>query len=599
MVKIRLEDTTLWLEQNQASFSIDTNEWAVIMGKEKYLWNHANKIQVQQSEQEIEITYEGIHDGLSLRVRLICEDNIVHFCLEALEDEMIFDEMIFPGTIQSEKGKLVLPLQQGCLLDAEDNIAYTPGFGGYFGCSDAYVNALGFYSYQKSYLWYVTDYYDSGYKIVNGNISRICMRTFSSMAHLTYSRKIELYLYDDLFDYNEMAHCVREIYEKNGLITLKEKIKQKPVLEKLIGSCVYHTGIHSKISKDSRYYHTEGMNEAIVPISSIQTQLKEFHECGISHIHLHLDGCGIAYDNQHPRFYPMDERTGGYPALRELIETMHKDGDILTIHDNYHDIYFDSPDFKETYQIYDRNQTPYFMSVWAGGKQSYLTAQLAPYFLKRNQTYLEEKGIYSDGVYCDVFTCNPFDENFSLEYNMSRKDCAKYRNDTFDVLNQKKMIVSSEEVNGFAINHIDTCHYAPYPFMMKQDGKQIGLPIPFFNLCFHDCLVIPWMSNIVNGINYGLYGLLNGGIAYLKRDGAYVNTDGSFSQDEVDEDRIKLVKVISEFHQKVACAKMMEHKFIQNDPMIQKCTYDNGMSVMINLHDNTYSFGCVSNKSNL
>lgn len=599
MVKIRLENTTLWLEQNQALFSIDTNEWGVIIGEEKYLWNHAKKIQVQQNEQEIEITYEGIQDGLSLRVRLVCEDNIVRFCLEPLEDEMIFDELIFPGTIQTENGKLVLPLQQGCLLDAEENIAYTPGFGGYFGCSDAYVNALGFYSNQKSYLWYVKDYYDSGYKIVKGNVSRICMRTFSSMAHLTYARNIELYLYDDLFDYNAMAHLVRKIYEKNGLVTLKDKVKQKPVLKKLIGSCVYHTGIHSKISKDSRYYHTEGKNEAIVPISSIQTQLKEFHKCGISHIHLHLDGCGIAYDNQHPRFYPIDERTGGYPALRELIETMHKDGDILTIHDNYHDIYFDSPDFKETYQIYDRDQKPYFMSVWAGGKQSYLTAQLAPFFLKRNQTYLEEQGVNSDGVYCDVFTCNPFDENFSLEYNMNRTDCAKYRNDTFDVLNQKKMIVSSEEVNGFAINHIDTCHYAPYPFMMKQDGKQIGLPIPFFNLCFHDCLVIPWMSNIVNGINYGLYGLLNGGIAYLKRDGAYVNTDGSFSQDEVNEDRIKLVKVISEFQQKVAYAKMMEHQFIQGDPMIQKCTYDNGTSVMINLHDNTYSFGCVSNKSNL
>ncbi len=599
MTKVRLEDTTLCLEQNQALFSVDTNEWTVIVGEEKYLWNYARKIQVQQNEQEIEITYEGIHDGLSLRVRLVCEDDIVRFCLEPIEDEMIFDELIFPGTIQTEAGKLVLPLQQGCLLDAEENIAYTPGFGGCFGCSDAYVNALGFYSRQKSYLWYVKDYYDSGYQIVNGNVSRICMRTFSSMAHISYTRELDLYLYDYLFDYNAMAHCVREIYEKNGLLTLKEKVKRKPVLEHLIGSCVYHTGIHSKISKDSRYYHTEGKNEAIVPISSIQKQLKEFHDCGISNIHLHLDGCGIAYDNQHPRFYPIDERTGGYPALRELIETMHEEGDVLTIHDNYHDIYFDSPDFKESYQIYDRNQKPYFMSVWAGGKQSYLTAQLAPFFLKRNQNYLEEQGVHSDGVYCDVFTCNPFDENFSLEYWMNRKDCAKYRNDTFDVLNQKKMIVSSEEVNGFAINHIDTCHYAPYPFMMKQDGKQIGLPIPFFNLCFHDCLVIPWMSNIVNGINYGLYGLLNGGIAYLKRDGAYVNTDGSFSQDEVDEDRIKLVKVISEFHQKVAFAKMNEHQFIQDDPMIQKCTYDNGMFVTINLHDNTYSFGCVSNDSNL
>ncbi len=599
MTKISLEDKTLWLEKNHALFSIDTNEWKVIVGEKQYFWNHARKIQIEQTEHELWITYDGIVEGLSFIVHLVCEGDIVHFYLQSKEDRFVFDELIFPGTIQTEDGKLVLPLQQGCLLDTKENISFKPGFGGYFGCSDAYVNALGFYSEQKSYLWYVKDYYDSGYQIVNGNTSQICMRTFSSMAHLSYERELDLYLYDSLFDYNAMAHCVRKIYEQDGLLTLKDKVKEKPVLEHLIGGCVYHTGIHSRISKDSRYYHEEGKNEAIVSISSIQKQLKVFHEKGISNIHLHLDGCGIAYDNQHPRFYPIDERTGGYPALRSLIETMHEDGDLLTIHDNYHDIYLDSPDFKESYQIYDRNQKPYFMSVWAGGKQSYLTGQLAPLFLKRNQAYLEEQGVYSDGVYCDVFTCNPFDENFLEEYWMNRKDCANYRNETFDVLNQKKMIVSSEEVNGFAINHIDTCHYAPYPFMMKEDGKQIGQPIPFFNLCFHDCLIIPWMSNIVNGINYGLYGLLNGGIAYLKRDGAYVNTDGSFSQDEVDEDRIAMVEVIASFHKKVAYAKMLEHTFVQDDPMIQKCTYDNGMYVTINLHDNTYSFGCVSNESNL
>ncbi len=590
MMKIRVEETKIYI----GDFYIDMNEWKVKVGDESYFFHLSKNISIHQGEHQINICYKEIVEGCSVEVILKEEDDHITFTLEPKEDSFNFDEMVFPGTLHNQDGKLVLPLQQGTLLDTKENVSFVPPFGGYFGCSDAYVNALGFYSDKASYMWYVDDYYDCGYEIVNDPYSMICMRTFSSLAHVTYPRKMSLYVYDGLFDYNDMSKLVRKIYDKQGLLTLKEKVKKKPVLEKLIGSCVYHTGIHSKISKDSRYYHEEGYNEAIVPIRDVQRQLHLFHEQGIKNIHLHLDGCGIAYDNQHPRFYPIDERTGGYPALKELIDSMHEDGDVLTIHDNYHDIYLDSPDFKEEYQIYDRNMKPYFMSVWAGGKQSYLTAQMAPIFLERNQRYLQQQGVKSDGVYCDVFTCNPFDENFNEGYQMSRRDCLKYRNDTFDVLNEKKMIVSSEEVNVFAINHVDTCHYAPYPFMMKQDGKQIGVPIPFWNLCFHDCMIIPWMSDEVNGVHYGLYGLLNGGIPYLKRDGAYVNTDGSFSQDEVDENRISMVKEITEFHKKIVYEKMIRHTFVDGDPMVQECEYGNGTIVKIDLHENTFSFSCES-----
>ena len=96
------------------------------------------------------------------------------------------------------------------------------------------------------------------------------------------------------------------------------------------------------------------------------------------------------------------------------------------------------------------------------------------------------------------------------------------------------------------------------------------------------------MSDVVNGVNYGLYALLNGGIAYLKRDGAYVNTDGSFSQDYVDENRIELVNAVSALHEKVACAKMVQHRFIDDDPMHQETVFDHGIRVEINLHNNTY-----------
>ena len=588
MVKVIKRDNKILLCENNAAFEIDTDQWCVVREGEKYYFNDAKSVSCQFSFDGCLLHYSSVVDGLSFFVRLEIASNCVTFSLEPEEDTFVFDEMVWPGVVANNVGKLVLPMQQGVLLDSEENIAFRPSFGGVFGSSDAYVNALGFYSANGSFMWFVDDYYDSGYEVVRHKTSQICMRCLSSLAHIGYKRVMRLFLFDHVFDYNAMAHLTRKLWDEKGIVTLQEKVEKKPVLKQLIGSCVYHTGVHSKISKDSRFYHADGANEAIVPIVEVEKNVQHFHALGVGKIHLHLDGCGIAYDNQHPRFYPIDERTGGYPALRHLIDTLHTCGDIVTLHDNYHDLYLDSPDFDIAYQIYDRHLKPYYMSVWAGGKQSYMTGQMAPVFLERNQNYLRKVGVKSDGVYCYVFTCNPFDENFSQVYRMNRKDCAKYRNDTFDVLNKDGMIVSSEEMNVFAINHIDTCHYAPYPFMMKQDGKQIGLPIPFLNLVFHDCVVIPWMSDVVNGVNYGLYGLLNGGIPYLKRDGAYVNTDGSFSEDTVNDDRIKLVKEVCAFHESVAFSKMLKHTFVDGDPWVQECEYSNGKHVRVNFKRGEY-----------
>ena len=595
MIKTELKDKVLTLSVNEQEISIDTDEWCVITAEETVPFSSAEKVSSSRRHTEIEdvltVRYEKITDGLSLDVLVISDllhDN-VRFQLVPLKDNTQYDRIVFPGTLKSGKGRLVLPFQQGTLLDSEDEREWKSHFGGSFACADAYVNALGFYSESLSFLWIVDDYFDAFYNIRKEEHQRIQVGTLSSLAHTGYTRTYTLHVWDSCVDYNEMAVVVRKWYEDHGpVLTLKEKAERKPKLKNLIGSCVYHTGIHSNISCDSVYYHSEGKNEAVVPIMEVEKQIEEFHEKGIGRIHLHVDGCGIAYDRKHPRFYPIDERTGGYPALSHLMNVMHEHDDLLTIHDNYHDLYLDSPDFDEKYQIFDKDGKPFYMAVWAGGKQSYMTAQVAPKFFERNLDYLKDNGVISDGVYCDVFTCNPMDENFEPEYRQDRRTCAKFRNQTFDVENSRGGIVSSEEVNGFAINHIDTCHYAPYAFMMNAEGTQIGDPIPFFNLVFHDCLVIPWMSNIVNGKNYGLYALLNGGIAYLKRDGAYVNTDGSFSQDEVDEDRIALVEKVSQLHEKVACAKMVRHEFIDGDVNHQKTVFDNGISVEIDLQNNTY-----------
>ena len=104
-----------------------------------------------------------------------------------------------------------------------------------------------------------------------------------------------------------------------------------------------------------------------------------------------------------------------------------------------------------------------------------------------------------------------------------------------------------------------------------------------FDLCMYQSyLNIPECSFIAKRA------LLNGGIPYLERDGAYVNTDGSFSEDVVDEKRIAMVKEIASFEEKVAYAKMIRHTFVNGDENIQETVFDNGITVTIDLRNDSY-----------
>ena len=66
--------------------------------------------------------------------------------------------------------------------------------------------------------------------------------------------------------------------------------------------------------------------------------------------------------------------------------------------------------------------------------------------------------------------------------------------------------------------------------MMKKPGSaKEAIPVPLYNLVYHDCVIQPWMMEKVSEEeDYMLYALLNGGAPYLIRDAAYPNTDGAF-----------------------------------------------------------------------
>ena len=228
---------------------------------------------------------------------------------------------------------------------------------------------------------------------------------------------------------------------------------------------------------------------------------------------------------------------------------------------------------------------------WAGGPQDYLCTTLAPFYVRRNFERMLSEKVHLDCAYLDVFTCNEGDECANPRHRMSRRESYEARNACFRYLLTKGILPSSEEVNDWAVPWLVFCHYAPYDFMLREPGSpKFGIPVPVFNLVYHDCLIIPWMMEKFPEEDYMLYALLNGGAPYLIRDPAYTGIDGAFdSGDSLSrEEKLTRVKTVTDFHRKVAEAELLRHEILDEKGYRQKSTFANGYSVEVDFQEGSY-----------
>ena len=332
-----------------------------------------------------------------------------------------------------------------------------------------------------------------------------------------------------------------------------------------------------------------------MPVSVREQEMKAIHDLGMKKVYLHLDGWAESgYDNQHPDYTPACKEAGGWKGMKSLVDTMHDFGYQFGIHDQYRDYYHAAPSYDENYACRLVDGTVPGHSHWAGGPQSYLCATQAPFYVKRNFAELKKNGIRLDGAYLDVFTCNEGDECANPEHVMTRKDCYTYRGNCFSWLLSQGILSSSEEVSDWAVPYLVFCHYAPYDFMLRPaESPKKGIPVPLFNLVYHDCVIEPWMMDrVLKDEDYMLYALLAGGAPYLVRDGAYPNTDGAFDGEKISlPEMAKRCRVVTELHEKTAFCELIRHTCLHADGSLQKSEFSDGTYVICDFTKQTYEIG--------
>ena len=509
----------------------------------------------------------------------------------------------WPGYMEFDEKKdswyTLLNWQQGLLVPntwktAVDKVV----FDGFMGTAGAYMPWFGQVKDRAGYIAICEQPWNAAYYTehpAEGPYTHVGIRWEPSLGKMDYRRVMKYSFVKDC-DYNDLCKIYRNyVVEKGRFKSLAEKAVKTPSIDQLIGSAFLHKGIKTQVMTNSDFYDAENpdKNNHLTPFSVRTEEIKKFHELGVEKLYLHLDGWAEpGYDNQHPDYLPACEKAGGWKAMKELSDTMHECGYLFGIHDQYRDYYYAAKTFDENFATRLADGTIPSHARWAGGPQTYLCATQAPFYVKRNFTEIMDNGIKLDCAYLDVFTCNEGDECSHPWHKMTRRECYEYRNACFEYLLSKGILPSSEEVNDWAIPSLVFCHYAPYDFMLDRPGSpKKGIPVPLFNLVYHDCLIEPWMMDKVSEEeDYMLYAVLNGGAPYLVRDGAYQNTDGSFAGgvEITIEDQIKRCKVVSDLHEKVAKCEMVRHEMVDGNPEVQRTTFADGTVVTVDFQAQTY-----------
>ena len=517
--------------------------------------------------------------------------------------ESVFFSGPFSFKKESKDWYTIIPKEQGILIPNTWNVSFKQdGFNGRFGTASAYLPVFGQVKDGEGYLAESLTPWNMGYEAVHeagSNETTVQFRIEPSLGQMEY-RRIVRYLFFTDCDYNSLLKGYRELAKEEGkLKTLKEKEVSTPSVKKLIGASFVHKGIKTCVQPDSEFFDKDApdKNNRLVPFKKRTEEMKALKADGIEKLYLHLDGWGDAgYDNKHPDVGPACVEAGGWEGMRELSKTMEELGYLFGIHDQYRDFYKKAESYDDDLACQSADGSIFTHARWAGGPQAYLCTGQAPYYVRRNFERLLAEGVHLDGAYLDVFTCNEGDECANPRHRMRRRDSYEYRNACFRYLLSKNILPSSEEVNDWAVPWLVFCHYAPYDFMLREPGSpKYGIPIPMFNLVYHDCLIIPWMMEKLPEEDYMLYALLNGGAPYLVRDPAYMGIDGAFTLEEEMpwKTHLERVRAVSDFHEKVGEAELIRHEILDEKGYRQRSSFANGYTVEVDFKEGTYQISSI------
>jgi len=525
--------------------------------------------------------------GLEFRITALLIGTEIVFDIAAKEPGPGMNMVKWPKpveTFDSINGYAVIPRMQGMLLpddwsgaiEAEDlcnsRSFYMPWWGqvlnhrGVQAILETSADAGGWYRHPK------------------GGPTRIGPCWYPTMGSFGYLRTIR-YVFSDNATHVTMAKRYRQYVVDHGdFVSLKQKLVRTPALDEVIGRPVVHVGTLYHFVPEAGLFNKEKVesNYQLETYDEILASLEKLRSKGIDTAYVHLDGWGYyGYDDGHPDVVPVGMEQGGLEGLKKVANRCAEMGYFFAVHDQYRDFYLNAASFDDRLAATHVDGTRDETSTWCGGPQTILSPRFAAEYVRRNHDWFASHDVRVRGAYLDVFSVVPLEESNQPTQPVTRAQCAEYRRDCFDVLLARGYVVSSEEPTDYLAKTIEMVHHGPYPTLPNiGGGDACGIPIPLFNLVYHDSLMTPWDMGedggwgIPKGDAGRIHCVLNAGMPYVGP-GA-------------DEKAVAHTKEAAELQKRLAFAEMTNHEFLDTTRRQQRSTYSDGTTVTVDFNAKSY-----------
>ena len=377
-------------------------------------------------------------------------------------------------------------------------------------------------------------------------------------------------------NYVELAKTFRAYAKAKGLFrSLAEKAQTTPALKNLIGSrAVFFwqaRTLHPERRADRMLPAAEGDQNPSLKVhlthADVLKLIAQMKAAGLQRGLLAL--CGWirgGYDESHPDVWPPEPALGSLEEFKSLLSQ--PDPFTVGVHDNYQDIYAQSPSWPEGV-VRTPAGAPMPGGYWAGGQAYILNSRASLAYLRRNWEQLGTLPLRA--VYCDTTTAVQFYESYAPGDTQTRAQDEAGKIALLDFYKQQGVVLGSEGGSDFGVPFTD--------FLLPFDQEHIpGETIPLWPLVFHDTVISYAVSDSTttspdNLRRQWLLQMLRG----------YQVRWYFASQAEWDLSRAAFQEsfIVDRWHERIATSEMTSHRIFSDH--VESASYANGLTLFVNL----------------
>lgn len=501
----------------QAGVTWQSNPWQARFG-EVVLWAGGKQTRAPLSACDARADGDGLElvfhplaakpDGaVRVRVRPAGGGQALEFDYEAdsalnVESARLLDDALWCS--DATRGYAVVPAREGLCVPADSGLSFNQRFGtyDYEGC---HMEMAGMVKDGAAVLLTWHDPYGAlELKSVLTNAPGFQgKQTLSASLSLRKSARAFRLQFLGKGDYVTIAQAYRPIAQERGWrVTWDDKLKGHRERAKLFGAVNFKlwTALARTMNAESTKEESVRVNWTFDETAQIAEHLKR--DLQLDKVFFLLGGwTHRGYDCQHPDILPTAPECGGDRAFAECARRVMDLGYVFGLHDNYQDIYRDSPSWNEDLIMKTAQGGLAKGGKWLGGLAYLTCSQKALDLARRPQNLPAVKKLSgADAYFIDTTFAAGLCECFDTNHPLTKWDDMKWKQELSHYARSQFSIYGSECGREWAIPCADyfeglTGVSGGY-YHNKELVKSLGASVtPLFELVYRDCIAL-----------YGKYG---------------------------------------------------------------------------------------------